>query len=55
MKNIKKFDIVLADLNPRKGHVQSGVRQAVVVQSNLFNRCSPHVIVVPLTTHQKKS
>jgi mRNA interferase MazF len=50
----EKFDIVLVNLDPRKGHAQAGIRPAVVVQSNLFNASSSTVILVPLTAQQKK-
>ena len=51
---IKKYDILLADLNPKKGHVQSGLRPCIVISSNIFNEHSPTCIVVPLTTTKKK-
>lgn len=54
MRKLKKFDVVLANLNPRKGHAQSGIRPAVVVQSNLFNQYSTTLIVIPLTTQHRK-
>lgn len=50
----KKYDIVLADLNPRKGSVQSGVRPCVIIQNNIFCENSPTTIVVPLTSNTKK-
>lgn len=52
--NIKKFDVVTVNLNPQKGHVQAGIRPAIVIQSNLFNPYSSTVIIVPLTTQKKK-
>jgi mRNA interferase MazF len=52
--NLLKFDVVQADFNPKKGHVQAGVRPAIVVQSNLFNQYSSTVLVVPLTKNEKK-
>lgn len=54
MKGFQKFDIVILDLNPPKGHAQAGVRPCVVVQSNLFNRFSSTIMVAPLTSNQKK-
>lgn len=51
---LEKFDVVLVNLNPRKGHTQAGVRPAIIVQSNLFNRYSPTIILAPLTTKKKK-
>lgn len=54
MKDLRKYDIVMVDLNPRKGHAQSGFRPSVIIQSNAFNRSSPTIIVVPLTSVEKK-
>jgi len=51
---IKKFDILQIDLNPRKGHTQAWVRPCVVIQSNLFNKYSSTILVVPLTTVEKE-
>ena len=51
--NINKYDIVKVNLNPKKGHTQSGVRLAIVVQSNLFNKYSPTTLVVPITSNIK--
>ena len=50
----RKYDVVLLDLDPPRGHVQAGVRPAIVLQSNNFNRAST-TIVVPLTTTNKKA
>lgn len=49
-----KYDIVIADLNPRKGHVQSWERPCLVVSSDLFNPFSPTLVVVPITSVIKK-
>lgn len=51
---IKKYDIVLADFNPKKGHTQSGIRPCVVIQGNSFNNYSATTIVIPLTTKKIK-
>lgn len=51
---VRKYDVVVVDLNPRKRHVQLGVRPCVVVQSNLLNAGSSTLMVVPLTTVDKK-
>jgi len=50
---IKKYDIIKVDLTPKKWHTQSGIRPAIVVQSDLFNKYSPTVLVVPLTSTLK--
>ena len=49
----QKYDIVFADLNPKKWHAQSGLRPCVVIQSNIFNPYSPTLILVPLTSNLK--
>ncbi len=51
---IEKYDIVLVDLNPRKWHTQSGIRPCIVIQSNLFNKYSSTILVVPLTKVKKE-
>jgi len=50
---IKKYDIVKVNLNPKKWHTQAGIRPAIVVQSDLFNKYAPTVLVVPLTSNLK--
>ncbi len=52
--NIKKYDTITVNLNPRKGSTQAGIRPCVVIQSNLFNQYSSTIIVVPLTTKVRK-
>lgn len=37
-----------------EGHVQSGLRPAVIIQNNVGNVHSPNVIVLPLTSQMKK-
>ncbi|NDK08309.1 PemK family transcriptional regulator [Candidatus Gracilibacteria bacterium] len=49
----KKYDIVFADLNPKKGHTQSGLRPCVIIQNNIFNAKAPTLIVIPLTSKIK--
>ncbi len=51
---LKKYDIVMVNLNPKKGHAQAGKRPAVIIQSNLFNPYASTVMIVPLTTQEKK-
>ncbi len=50
---LNKYDVVLVDFNPKKGHSQSGVRPVVLIQSNLFNKKSSTLIFVPLTSVMK--
>ncbi len=55
MRNIKRGDILLTELNNSYAHVQAGRRPCLVVQNNLGNTFSPILIVVPLTTKLKKT
>jgi mRNA-degrading endonuclease toxin of MazEF toxin-antitoxin module len=45
------------DFGPRSNHSQEGIRPVVVVQADALNRIEGYgnVIVVPLTTREKKS
>jgi len=52
-KDLKKFDVLLVNLDPGKGHVQAGLRPVILIQSNLFNRNSSTLIIVPLTSTEK--
>jgi mRNA interferase MazF len=47
-------NIVWLDFNPAKGQEQAGVRPAVVVSGNAFNKVSNNVIVCPITTTDKQ-
>jgi mRNA interferase MazF len=47
-------EIWVADLNPTRGHEQSGKRPVVVISDDLFNKSAAElVIVLPLTTRNK--
>lgn len=46
---IQKYDILKINLNPRKWHTQAWIRPCVLIQSNLFNKYSSTILVVPLT------
>ena len=50
---VEKYDIIKVNLNPRKWHTQSWIRPCVVIQSNLFNKYSSTVLIVPLTKVKK--
>lgn len=54
LMNVKRGDIYFADLSPVIGSEQGGIRPVVIVQNNTGNRYSPTVIIVPVTTRQKK-
>ncbi len=47
---IKKWQVFLADLNPRRGTEPGKIRPVVVVQTNLLNSTHPSTIVCPLTS-----
>lgn len=48
---IKKWQVFLADLNPRRGTEPGKIRPVVVVQTNLLNSTHPSTVVCPLTSH----
>ena len=52
--NMKKYDIYNIDLNPKKWSAQAWIRPCVIIQSNIFNNHSPTLIIVPLTSNDKK-
>ena len=54
MKDIKRGEIYLADLNPVMGSEQGGVRPVVVIQNDIGNRFSPTIIVAARTGRYKK-
>lgn len=47
---IKRGDIVFVDLEPVKGSEQGGVRPALIIQNNIYNKYSPTTIVAPITS-----
>jgi mRNA interferase MazF len=47
---IKKWNVYLADLNPKMGTEPGKTRPVVVVQTDLLNNHHPSTIVCPLTT-----
>ena len=50
MVEIHRGDIFLVDLNPIIGSEQSGIRPAVIIQTDKANKVSPHTIIAPLTS-----
>jgi len=52
---VKKYDIVLVNLEPARGAEKRGVRPCLIVQNNPVNRSQIQtVIVVPFTSTSKK-
>lgn len=51
---MKKYDIVLANLDPTKGSEQKGTRPCLVLQNNVVNASRiKTVVVIPFTTSIK--
>lgn len=52
--NPRRGEIWLVDLNPTRGHEQSGIRPAVIISVDEFNSCPADlVVVVPITSKNK--
>lgn len=47
---IEKFNIYLADLNPRMGTEPGKIRPVVVIQTDLLNSIHPSTVICPITT-----
>ncbi|MCL2086447.1 MAG: type II toxin-antitoxin system PemK/MazF family toxin [Oscillospiraceae bacterium] len=52
---VKQGDIIKTDLEPTKGHEQSGYRPAVVVNNVSHSRASNMILVCPVTNTDRKS
>jgi mRNA interferase MazF len=48
---IKRFEVWIADLNPRIGTEAGKKRPVVVIQTNLLNNIHPSTLVCPVTTN----
>ena len=51
---IKRGEIYMCDLGKPVDHIQAGERPVIVVSNDIGNRCSPFVLVCPLTGMKKK-
>jgi mRNA interferase MazF len=49
----KKFEIWVANLDPRHGTETGKVRPVLVVQTDLLNKVHPSTLVCPITTNVK--
>ena len=48
---MKKYDLVLVDLNPTKGSEQMGIRPCIVLQNNAINASKLRTVTIaPLTS-----
>lgn len=48
--NVRRKDIITADLTGAMGSVQDGIRPCIVISNNRCNKHSPVITVVPLST-----
>ena len=49
----KQGDICYMDFAPTKGHEQTGLRPAVVISKNSYNKLTNMVILCPITSNTK--
>ena len=50
----KQGDICYIDFAPTKGHEQTGLRPAVIISKDVFNKYTNMAIICPITTNTKK-
>jgi mRNA interferase MazF len=55
MAQLLRGDVVWADLNPSKGHEQSGQRPVLILSNNVFNERSGTVIAMALTSQEQRA
>lgn len=55
MARVLRGDIVWADLNPGRGHEQTGQRPVVVVSQDVFNERSGTVIAMAITSQEQRA
>jgi len=53
--NIKRGDIIYADLSPVVGSEQGGVRPVLIIQNDVGNKYSPTVIAAAITSQINKA
>ena len=51
---LKRGDIVVVNLEPKKGSEQGKTRPAIVIQNDTGNKYSPTTIIAPLTSSYDK-
>ena len=51
MPSLQKYDIWLADLNPRIGTEPGKIRPVIIIQSDFLNNIHPSTIICPITTN----
>jgi len=55
MAGILRGDIRWANLNPTRGHEQSGKRPVIILSHDIFNECSGTVIAVALSSQPQRA
>jgi mRNA interferase MazF len=55
MARVLRGEIWWADLNPTRGHEQSGVRPVLIISHDVFNQRSGTVIGIALTSQEPKA
>ncbi len=55
MASILRGDIFWADLNPTRGHEQSGMRPVLILSQDVFNQKSGTVIAITLTSQPQRA
>jgi mRNA interferase MazF len=55
MAGILRGDVVWCDLNPVRGHEQSGIRPVLVISHDIFNERSGTVIAIALTSQPQRA
>ena len=55
MENLKKGDVLMANLGRQEGSIQGGTRPVVIVQNDIGNKYSPTVIAAAITSQKDKS
>ena len=55
MARILRGDVRWANLNPTKGHEQSGLRPVLILSQNVFNNRSGTVIAMALTSQPQRA
>ncbi len=55
MAQILRGEIRWADLNPTRGHEQSGLRPVIILSQDVFNERSGTVIAVALTSQAQRA
>ncbi|MGD0382060.1 MAG: type II toxin-antitoxin system PemK/MazF family toxin [Thermoguttaceae bacterium] len=55
MAGILRGDIFWADLNPTRGHEQSGLRPVLIISHDVFNERSGTVIALAVTSQESRA